>query len=555
MPTATPRRIGSPMMVVLSVLLGLLMILFGLYAGISKRYETVFLPGTTLNGLDVSGMNLSQAERVLQDSQEDYALTITERDSVTETITGEQIDLSMVFGNALAEGLAQQNHWSWPLAVFGSRSFPVEAEVTYSYDTAKLTEAISHLKCMNSAASTPPRDAYLSGFNAETGGVEVVQEVQGNLVDQSILLPAIQDAIATMKTSLDLEELDCYVKPAVTADDPALQAKAKQLNEYLGTKITYQMGKDKIEITGRQLVEWLSFDDEGNVSLNNEKVTAFVRQLAHDYNTIYANRTFKTSSGKEITVEGGDYGWWMNEPEEVEQLSAQILNKESGTREPVWRQKAAVLGAGGSGDIGGTYVEVNLTAQHIYFYKDGKLVLESDCVTGKNDGTPTGTYSFTYKERYATLKGENYSSPVSFWMPFSGNVGLHDATWRTQFGGNLYQAGGSHGCVNLPIKTAKYIYENIDAETAAVIVYKLDGTQSSETSSQSYEDIASAIVEALDEIESSGAINSGNYNVMKKRIEWAQAAYSHLSGSAKAEVTNYEKLEAAVSALKRYQNG
>lgn len=554
MPTAAPRRIGSPVLVFLSVVLGLLLIAFGIFAGIAKRYETMFLPGTTVNGLDVSGMNLSQAERVLQDSQEGYSLTIQERDSVTETITGEQIDLAMVFDDVLAKELAGQNHWSWPLSVFGKRSFPITTEITFQYDTAKLTAAISALKCMNSAAATPPKDAYLSGYKEEIGGVEVVPEVQGNLVDQAVLLPAIQTAIATMQTTLDLEALDCYVKPAVTADDPALQAKAEQLNRYLGTKITYQMGPDKVEITGKQLIEWLSFDEEGNASLNNEKVTAFVRQLAHDYNTIYAKRTFKTSYGQEITIEGGDYGWWMNEPQEVEELTAQILNRESGNRTPVWRQKATALGVGGSGDIGNTYVEVNLTAQHLFFYVDGDLALESDCVTGKNDGTPTGVYSVTYKERYATLKGENYASPVSYWMPFSGNVGLHDATWRVNFGGDLYESGGSHGCVNLPIKTAKYIYENIDADTVAVVVYKLEGTASDDTSSQSYEDIASAIVAALDEIEGSGAINSGNYNVMKKRIEWAEAAYNHLSSSAQAQVTNYEKLQAAVAALRKYQN-
>jgi hypothetical protein len=555
MPTQAPRRIGSPLLVILSILLGALLIAFGLYAGIAKRYEQMFLPGSTINGLDVSGMTISQAERALEDTQEDYTLTFVERDSVTETITGQEIDLSMVFDDALAQNLEDQNQWVWPLAVMGRRVFPMEAKISFCYDTAKLTEAISRLKCMNSAASTPPKDAYLSGYNAEIGGVEIIPEVQGNLVDQSILLPAIQNAIATMQNEINLESLGCYVAPTITADDPGLQAQAKQLNEYLGVKITYQMGPDTVEIDGQRLIDWLSFDDEGNASLKSEKVTAFVRQLAHDYNTIYAKRTFHTSYGQEITVEGGDYGWWMNEPEEVEALTAQILNKESGVREPVWRQKAAALGAGGSGDIGGTYVEVNLTAQHLFFYKDGQLMLESDCVTGKNDGTPTGTYSFTYKERYATLKGENYSSPVSYWMPFSGNVGLHDATWRTNFGGTLYKSGGSHGCVNLPIKTAKFIYENIDAESAAVIVYKLDGTERSDTSSQSYEDIASSIVAALDEIESSGKITSGNYNVMKKRIEWAQAAYSHLSGAAQDKVTNYSKLSDAVAALRKYQNG
>ena len=544
MPTETPRRIGSPVLVILSILLGLLLIGFGLYAGVSKRYESMFLPGSTVNGVDVSGMTVSQAERALEDSQGEYALTLLERDSVTETITGAEIDLNLSFNGKLDELLAGQNHWGWPVAVLGSRAYPMEMDTAFSYDPAKLTEAISNLHCMNSATSTPPRDAYLSGFNAEIGGVEIVPEVPGNLVDQSILLPAIQQAVASMQTELDLEALGCYMAPSVTADDPALQAEAAQLNEYLGISITYQMGEDTVEVNGRQLVEWLTFEDDGSVNVD---------ELAHDYNTIYATRTFMTSYGQEITVEGGDYGWWMDEPAEAEALIEQIENKESGVREPVWRQKGAALGVGGSRDIGNTYVEVNLTAQHLYFYKDGQLMLESDIVSGKNDGTPTGTYSFTYKERYATLNGENYSSPVSFWMPFSGNVGLHDATWRTQFGGSLYKSGGSHGCVNLPIRVAKTIYENIDAETAAVIVYKLEGTESSSTSSQSYDDIASAIVSALDEISDSGAITSGNYQMMKKRINWAQAAYSHLSSAAQSRVTNYDKLVEAVAALNSYE--
>ena len=554
MPTAAPRRIGSPILVFLSIVLGLLLIAFGIFAGIAKRYENMFLPGTTVNGLDVSGMTLSQAERVIQDSHEAYALTIQERDSVTETITGEEIDLSMVFDDVLEKELAGQNHWSWPLSVFGHRSFPIQTEITFSYDTAKLNQAISQLKCMNPAAATPPKDACLSAYKEEINGVEIIPEVQGNQVDQGVLLPAIQNAIATMQTTLDLETLGCYNKPAITSDNPELVAKAERLNQYLATKITYQMGPDTVEITGKKLIDWLSFDDEGNASVSKDKVTAFVRQLAHDYNTIYAKRTFKTSYGQEITLEGGDYGWWMNEPQEVEELTAQILNKESGERTPVWRQKAAALGVGGSGDIGSTYIEVNLTAQHLYFYVDGALALESDIISGKNDGTPTGTFSVTYKERYATLVGENYAVPVSYWMPFSGNVGLHDATWKEYFGGSIYKTTGSHGCVNLPVKVAKYIYENIDADTVAVVVYKLDGTESSKTSAQDNADIAAAIVAALDEIESGGAINSGNYNVMKKRIEWAQAAYDRLDGSTRSQVTNYEKLENAVAALRKYQN-
>lgn len=550
---ASTGRKGSWLIVVLSILLGLLFILTGIYAGISIRYREMFLPGSTINNLDVSGMTVGQVEQTMSDNQGEYTLTLIERDGITETITGEEIDFSLSFDGSLDQLLAQQNPWSWPLALWGGRTNAMTIETMFSYDTGKLTEAISNLRCMNSAASTPPKDAYISNFNAEIGGVEIVPEVQGNLVDQEILLPAIQQAVSSMQTELNLEELGCYVAPKVTSDDPALVTKAQQLNEYLGIEITYQFGEDTVTLNGQQLVDWLSFDDEGNVSVDQDEVKAFVRNLAYNYNTCFADRTFTTSYGTEITVEGGNYGWWMDETSEIEALTQQILNKESGTREPVWFQKATELGVGAAGDYGDTYVEINLTAQHLFFYKDGKLVIESDIVSGTNDGTPTGTYRLTYKERYATLNGENYSSPVSYWMPFSGNVGLHDATWRTSFGGTLYKSGGSHGCVNLPVKVAQTIYENIPEDTA-IIVYKLDGTESSETSSQSYEDIASAVVAALNDLDGV-EITSSNYSQKSKQIEWVQAAYNHLSSAAKAKVTNYDILSEAQSKLNRYKNG
>lgn len=75
-------------------------------------------------------------------------------------------------------------------------------------------------------------------------------------------------------------------------------------------------------------------------------------------------------------------------------------------------------------------MEINLTAQHLYFYANGKLLVESDFVSGnaaKGWSTPAGAYSITYKQRNATLKGQGYATPVSYWMPFNGGIGLHDA--------------------------------------------------------------------------------------------------------------------------------
>ena len=109
----------------------------------------------------------------------------------------------------------------------------------------------------------------------------------------------------------------------------------------------------------------------------------------------------------------------------------------------------------------------------LWLYKDGKCILESYFVSGnptRGHATPRGIYGLTYKTRNATLSGEGYDSKVKYWMPFNRNVGLHDAPWRSSFGGQIYRSNGSHGCINLPPANAAKIYENVEKNTP-VIVY------------------------------------------------------------------------------------
>lgn len=108
------------------------------------------------------------------------------------------------------------------------------------------------------------------------------------------------------------------------------------------------------------------------------------------------------------------------------------------------------------------------------FYLNGDPVVDTEVVTG-NPGmgweTPTGVYAVDAKKSPAVLTGEDYESPVTYWLPFAGNVGIHDAPWRTEFGGELYQTEGSHGCVNTPYDQAEIIYENLEIG-APVVVYQ-----------------------------------------------------------------------------------
>ena len=119
-----------------------------------------------------------------------------------------------------------------------------------------------------------------------------------------------------------------------------------------------------------------------------------------------------------------------------------------------------------------SYIKVSISKQKLWYYKNGKLVYKSNVVTGQQyvHDTAIGTYSIRSKSRNVYLIGPDYKSFVNYWMPIYGAVGLHDATWRWTFGGDIYTYNGSHGCVNLPLKTAEYIYNNVPTGTTVKIV-------------------------------------------------------------------------------------
>ena len=275
-------------------------------------------------------------------------------------------------------------------------------------------------------------------------------------------------AVEHLKNEVILDEEGCYTEPGVFKDDPVLNTLKDNLNKYVRVSLTIDYGDNSETVDGDLIGRWISVEGT-TVTLDESKVREYVDSLAKAHDTFGLSRQFTTHDGETITVRGGNYGWWTDRPNTAAALTEAIKNGESGEFKPVYFSEAKVHG---DSDIGNDYVEVDLDKQHVYVYKDNRVVVDSDCVSGKvsaGNFTPDGTYAITYKERDATLVGETYSSPVKFWMPFNGNIGMHDASWRNQFGGEIYITGGSHGCVNLPRKKAGEIYDVIEKGEAVVV--------------------------------------------------------------------------------------
>lgn len=443
------------------------------YLYLGRQYRTVFFPNTIINGLDVSGKSVEQVKEMIQSGMKSYTLTLETREGQTGQISGENIGLYSEYDGSLEQFLAAQNPLRWGFHYKNGANYTISTMI--DFDIKRLEQTIKEQECMDESKTREPKNAYLSEYMMGIG-YQIVPEERGNRLIYDKALAGAVDAIRNLQPFLSLEGIEAYEEPEITSENLELMEKAEAWNRYVGVTVTYQFGDDTEVLDGDTIHTWMSEGEYGNVLLNEEAVADYVKTLAETYNTAYKAKTLKTSYGPTVTITRGNYGWRINQSAEAAALSEIIRSGTGQTREPIYSQTAA---SRGMQDYGDTYVEINLTAQHLYFYKNGSLLVESDFVSGNESrgwSTPAGAYPLTYKQRNATLKGEGYATPVSYWMPFNGGIGMHDAGWRSSFGGTLYKKGGSHGCINLPPPVAKTIYENISAGMP-VLCYHLEGTE------------------------------------------------------------------------------
>ena len=432
------------------------------YFGLCGFFRNHFSLFTYVNGVNISGSSVSGAERRIYDSGSDYVLKITGRGGVTDIITGDRIGLKQVPQVMLDGILGQQSAFAWPVALIDHTSVSVPVRADYSEEA--LQNAVAGLAFLKDENLRTPKDAVLKFEDGEYRA----SSNQGSYTTMERLYPAVEAAVTGMKRSLDLDEAGVYAAADVTEDDPWLNFMADALNEYKGIEITIPFGEEEQVLTLENLQSFVTFDDAGMI-LDDQKIAEYVDALAEKYDTKGKPHEFKTTSGTTVTLEAGSYGWEMNRTETAELLKAALAEGGRATVEPVFKQSARSFV---NGDIGDTYVECDLDEQHVYVYVDGELKLDTDCVSGKavnNSCTPNGVYAIYGKQRNAVLVGEGYRTPVSYWMPFYRNYGLHDANWRSSFGGKNYVNNGSHGCVNLPVSFAGELFETVEIGTPVIV--------------------------------------------------------------------------------------
>lgn len=443
---------GIPLIISIIFLAGIT-----IYIIIGFNYKTHFLPGTEVFGIDISEKTIIEAEEMIQNGISSHTIAIVTKDGEEEQITGYEYELTYVSDGKLQQLMDKQNWLTWIGALFEKSRERIIPTATYNREL--LSQVIGNLNMISGPFVTAPKNAYVEFVEND---YIIVAETPGSTIIESQLLQLVKECITSGRIRIVLQN-ENYVQPEVTSDSEAIIKHLELMKKYLSMTVIYNFEDRQEVLDGVTIGKWVQIDVDNNLIIDTEKIKEFVDDLAVKYNTFGDTRVFETSVGTTIEVSGGDYGWLINRPQEVKELTEIIRAGESLIRIPVYLQEGV---SRLEDDTGGTYVEINYTKQHMWFYKDGELLVDTAVVTGnvsQQNDSPTGTFPIVYKQRDATLKGADYETKVSYWMPFYRDVGIHDAAWRNAFGGKIYLEDGSHGCINTPLAAVKIIYNNISA--------------------------------------------------------------------------------------------
>lgn len=450
-----------------------LFVLTGIYFGLAVYYKEGFSYGTWINGIYCTGKSVDEVNKELTEHCFYEGIVLYDKEGHSYEIQAEQIDYRFDFKEALEKYLKEQNPYRWMDNLFAAKEKKLIPVI--SYDEKKLKDELFKIPDFADERSDEERKFYIRKTRA---GYELVNE-RKDVMDKEKAQTLVEQALLEFRQEVRLKDEGCYKDLPLNRQMRQELEKWEKINDFQDCHIVYLMGEEKVPIDASVACEFIATDEEGkflydeagNLQAEDKAIEAFVDRLADTYDTVGGKRYFKTTKGETVIIEGGIYGNKIDRKAEKKYLKQAFREKKKELHTPEYLQKGLLQG---KNDIGDTYIEIDMTDQKMYYYRKGRLELETPVVTGNTGrrmGTPEGVNYVYSKQKNRILRGPNYASHVNFWMPVKGNIGIHDADWRSEFGGEIYKTSGSHGCINTPYEAMSRLYEMAEVGTPVVMFY------------------------------------------------------------------------------------
>lgn len=459
-------------------LLALLCLIFlglGGVLALSWYYRDHFAVNTWINGIYCTGKTVEEVNRELTQDAGIPELTVIDGQGQTWVLDLSLADYAVDYTDSLREYLKRRSQALWqPQAeTEGLGLFPRS-----SWDEEKLKSLVTEMEWVTAAQDRSTEVKICLGEDSQEP--YILFDGKSHRLDSEKLCLYVQECLKNGIYRVEAEQGDCFADLADTPEDILQRKRFAELGAFLQSNLIYDMGAEQIELTPDIMASFLRTDsqglpiwDQGELLVLTDRIREWVEQLARQYDTVDTVRDFQTTEGRVVQITYDTYGTQLDVEAEVEFLTQALLYErdEPLVHTPVYLQEGFCRGLD---DIGDTYIEVDMGQQHMYYYRGGECLISVDVVTGnarRRWDTPEGINYVYNKQRNRTLRGEGYATPVDYWMPVVGNVGIHDADWRKEFGGEIYQRNGSHGCINTPPEVMGQLYDLVEIGTPVITFY------------------------------------------------------------------------------------
>jgi len=436
--------------------------LVGVLIGRGAFFKTHFLKNTNIEGVDCSYLTIADARAAIYAKMSNDKVTLG---FVTTQYEARITELGVELENTdeLASILNEQKMWS-----IQGKIYTLEKSLTVNESV--LREYLEELPIMG--------DDRIESENAfikvqADGTLAIEEEKIGNEINLDEAVTYCAEELLSQESIIDFTAI-IQNFPEITSTDENLNRVVDSVNEILSTSIQFELLDGNFYTLDKDVMkDWVCKNQEGEYFVNiDDNLPDFVNDLNEQFQKTDDVIMFYPTGLDAISLPG-DIKQEIDIEREIEQIKEELSNPGmSYTRTPIIKETMDLS----------SYVEIDLTRQKVWMYYQGECVLDGvSCVTGNvsaGNATPPGVFYLTRKQcgnNDVPLRGRNndgtkYVSYVSFWMPFNGGIGMHDASWRSVFGGEIYKNNGSHGCVNMPYEAAKTVYSYID-KTMPIIVY------------------------------------------------------------------------------------
>lgn len=449
----------------LLVPLVILLILMIVYCYQAIQFQDKFLNKTTIGNTDVSGLTTKEAIKKIEASTNEQMYQVTLDGKEWKSIPKTDFGMAYNVEETVNKVMSKHNPWTWFMPYF-------KAPKDVVIDTKKVDEKAveKNLTALKKEIDTFNKDRTPSknaSVGHKDGKFQVIPEVQGNTINTKDFIASAKESIIKGESTIEMTKF--VDKPTVLATDGTIEKEMEHINKIADINASYSINGQEVVIPKETIATWVTFED-GELGLQQDKVREYVAELGATYNTSTNASKFKSTKRGEVSVPAGALSWTIATDTETEQLTAAILQGEDFSgRVPAFQGS----GTPASPLIGNSYIEVDLQNQHMWYYKDGVVALETPVITGKpSTPTPPGVFYVWNKERDAILKGEDYASPVDYWMPIDWTgVGIHDSPWQAEgsYGGDSHLTVGSHGCINTPPSVMTKLFSMIDVGVPVVV--------------------------------------------------------------------------------------